>query len=228
VFGNPTLGPSNAEHLALGESLRLTDTLRADVTGFAKRMTDLAVRSPLATPKLAQALLPNGSGRSYGVQVLLRQEPWHGLFGWVSYTISRSERTTPAGTWRLFDYDQPHLLTFVASQRLGAWTLGTRLRVASGLPRTPIVGAFYDAAGDQYDPLFGPQNSIRLPTFWQLDARIDRRFEVGRVAVDAYLEALNLAAHANGEEYVYNIDYTERGTVNGLPFVAVVGVRVDL
>ncbi len=228
VFGNPTLGSSSAEHVALGESLRITDTLRADVTGFAKWMSDLAIRSPLATPKLAQALLPDGTGRSYGVQILVRQEPWHGAFGWVSYTISRSERTTPQGTWRLFDYDQPHLLTMVASQRLGAWTFGARLRVASGLPRTPVIGAFYDAAGDQYDPLLGPQNSIRLPTFWQLDARVNRRFDVGRVAVDAYLEALNVTDHTNGEEYVYDVDYTQRGTVTGLPFVAVIGVRVDL
>jgi hypothetical protein len=228
VFGNPTLGSSNAEHVALGESLRLTDTLRADVTGFAKWMGDLPIRSSLSTPKLAQALLPTGIGRSYGAQILVRQEPWHGLFGWVSYTISRSERTTLAGTWRLFDYDQPHLLTLVVSQRLGAWTLGARLRIASGLPRTPVIGAFYDAAGDQYDPLFGPQNSMRLPTFWQLDARVDRRFEVGRVAVDAYLEALNVTDHTNGEEYIYNLDYTQRATITGLPVVAVAGVRVDL
>jgi hypothetical protein len=160
--------------------------------------------------------------------VLVRQELWHGLFGWVSYTMSRSERTSPTGGWRLFDYDQPHVLTLVASERAGAWTFGTRLRIASGLPRTPVVGAFYDAAGDQYDPLFGPQNSIRLPTFWQLDARIDRRWSIGRAAVDAYLEGLNLTNHTNGEEYVYNIDYTQRGTVTGIPLVAVLGVRVDL
>jgi hypothetical protein len=228
VFGNPTLGSSTAQHVALGPSLRITESLRADVTGFAKWMSDLPIRSPPATPKLAQALLPDGAGRSYGIQVLVRQELWRGLFGWVSYTISRSERATPAGTWRLFDYDQPHILTAVASQRVGPWTFGARLRVASGLPRTPVVGAFYDATGDQHDPLFGPQSSIRLPTFWQVDARVDRRFDIGRAAVDAYVEALNLTNHTNGEEYVYNIDYTQRGTITGLPFVAVAGVRVDL
>jgi hypothetical protein len=198
------------------------------MTAFAKWMQDLPVRSPLATPKLAQALLQDGAGRSYGLQVLVRQDLWHGLSGWLSYTISRSERTAPTGSWRLFDYDQPHVLTFVASQRVGAWTFGTRLRIASGLPRTPVVGAFYDAAGDQYDPLFGPQNSTRLPTFWQLDARMDRRWSIGRAAVDVYLEALNLTDHTNGEEYVYNIDYTQRGTITGIPLVAVLGVRVDL
>ena len=228
VFGNPTLGPSTARHVSFGESLRISSSLRADVTAFSKWMSDLAVRSSLPTPTLAQALVPDGSGRSYGVQILVRQEAWHGLFGWVSYTLSRSERTTPAGAWRLFDYDQPHVLTLVASQQAGAWTLGARVRVASGLPRTPVVGAFYDATGDQYDPLFGPQNSVRLPAFWQIDARVDRRGSIGRAAFDAYLEVLNLTDHTNAEEYVYNLDYTRRGAVTGLPFVAVAGVKVEL
>ena len=43
-----------------------------------------ATRRP--TPRLAEALLQEGVGRAYGVQLLLRQQPWHGFFGWVAYT----------------------------------------------------------------------------------------------------------------------------------------------
>jgi hypothetical protein len=230
VFGNPTLGPALADHATLGESLRITETLSAEVVAFAKWMDNLAVRDPLPTPKLAQALVQTGAGRSYGVQFLVRQRPWRGLSGWVSYTISRSERRNgPGEGWRLFDNDQPHVLTVVASKVLGAWTVGARVRAASGLPRTPVTGAFYDAKDDQYDPLFGAQNSVRLPDFWQVDVRVDRSFPLARgVALRVYLEALNVTGNANGEEYVYNIDYTRRGTVNGLPFVALAGARVDL
>jgi hypothetical protein len=188
------------------------------------------VRDPSPTPKLAQALVQEGGGRAYGVQVLLRQQPWHGLFGWVAYTISRSERQDTPGTgWRLFDYDQPHVLTLVASKELGAWTVGLRFRYARGLPRTPVVGAFYDAKDDVYQPVFGAQNSIRLPDFWQLDVRVDRSFrlgDVGRLLV--YAEGLNVTNRANAEEYVYGVDYTQRGTVTGLPVIAVLGARVDL
>jgi hypothetical protein len=34
--------------------------------------------------------------------------------------------------------------------------------------------------------------------------------------------------HANAEEYIYNVDYTQRGTITGLPTIAVVGARVEL
>jgi hypothetical protein len=92
-----------------------------------------------------------------------------------------------------------------------------------------VIGAFYDAKDDLYEPVFGPQNSIRLPDFWQLDLRVDRSFllgDTGRLLV--YVEGLNVTNHTNGEEYIYNVDYTRRGTITGLPAIAVVGARVDL
>jgi TonB family protein len=230
VFGNPKLGPETADHATLGESLRITPTLSVEMVGFYKWMSNLAVRDPSPTPKLAQALIQEGVGRAYGMQLLLRQQPWHGLFGWVAYTISRSERQdTPGASWRLFDYDQPHVLTIVASKELGAWTLGLRFRYARGLPRTPVAGAFYDVKDDVYQPVFGAQNSIRLPDFWQLDLRVDRSFPLGDAArLLVYAEGLNVTNRGNAEEYVYNVDYRQRGTVTGLPVIAVLGARVDL
>ena len=230
VFGNPKLGPETADHASLGEAFELTPSLSLETVGFYKWMSNLAVRDPSPTPLLTQALLQEGVGRAYGVQLLLRQQPWHGFFGWVAYTISRSQRLdTPGASWRLFDYDQPHSLTVVASKEVGAWTFGTRFRFATGLPRTPVVGAFYDAKDDVYQPIFGAQNSIRLPSFWQLDVRVDRSFLLGDTArLLVYLEGLNVTNHANGEEYVYSVDYTRRGTITGLPIVAVLGARVEL
>ena len=230
VFGTPTLGPEKADHMSAGETLRLTDSLSAEVVGFYKWMSDLAVRDPSPNPKLANALVQDGVGKSYGVQLLLRQQPWHGFFGWVAYTISRSERRdAPGSGWRLFDYDQPHVLTMVGSKELGAWTIGARFRFATGLPRTPVLGAFYDARDDQYQPVFGAQNSIRLPSFWQIDLRVDRSFRLGEGArLLVYLEGLNVSNRSNGEEYIYNADYTRRGTVTGLPAIAALGARVEL
>jgi TonB family protein len=230
VFGTPTLGPERADHASVGENLKLTSSLSAEVVGFYKWMSELAVRDPSPTPKLASSLLQIGVGRAYGMQFLLRQQPWHGFFGWVSYTISRSERhDTPSAAWRLFDYDQPHVLAVVGSKDLGAWTVGARFRYATGLPRTPVTGAFYDATDDVYQPMFGAQNSIRLPPFWQVDLRIDRSFRIGEAArLLVYLEGLNVTNRSNGEEYIYNVNYTKRGTITGLPAIAVLGARVDL
>jgi hypothetical protein len=230
VFGNPKLGGETADHAMLGELLQVTPSLTLEALGFYKWMSGLAVRNPSPNPQLAQALLQEGVGRAYGLQVLVRQQPWRGWFGWVAYTVSRSERMdTPSSGWRLFDYDQPQALTVVASKELGPWTAGVRFRYARGLPRTPVAGAFYDAKDDVYQPIFGAQNSVRLPDFWQLDLRIDRTFVLGESAkVLVYLEGLNVTNRANGEESIYNVDYSRRSTITGLPVVAVLGARVDL
>jgi hypothetical protein len=229
VFGNPNLGPERAEHATLGESLRITETLTADVTAFYEWMHDLVVRDPSPTPPLAQALVQSGVGESFGVQLLLRQRPWAGFSGWVSCTLSHSTRRDAGTGWRLFDDDEPLVVAVVATKSLGDWTLGARFRFASGLPRTPVVGAFYDAKDDLFDPEFGPQNSNRLPNLWQIDLRVDRVFALGPTARAAiYLEGLNVAAHANAEDYVYSRDYTRRGVLTGLPFLASIGARVEL
>ena len=87
-------------------------------------------RSALPTPPLAQALTQDGIGRTYGGQVLLRQELVKGFFGWVTYSLIRSERRDhPGSDWRLFDYDQTHVLGVLASYELGhGWEAGARFR----------------------------------------------------------------------------------------------------
>jgi outer membrane receptor protein involved in Fe transport len=193
-------------------------------------MKDLVVRSRLTNPILARSLTQNGEGQSFGVQFLLRQEMWKGFIGWISYAISRSERRVEGEVdWRRFDFDQPHVLSIVGSQEIGRWTFGARFRYASGNPRTPVEGATYDARSDRYDPVFGPQNSIRIPSFWQLDLRIERLFPIGEhVRLLVFADVQNVTNRDNAEEIVYSPSFRERKTITGLPTIAVIGARLEL
>ncbi|WP_394822523.1 TonB-dependent receptor [Pendulispora albinea] len=230
IFGTPALGLSRALHASLGERITVLPGLTAEVTGFYKTMSDLVVRSRSVTPKLAQALVQDGEGRSYGLQLLVRRELGHGLSGWISYTMSRSERriAEPAARYRLFDFDQPHVLVVALSQELGRWVLGARFRYASGVPRTPVVGAYYDAVSDRSDPVFGLHNGARLPAFYQLDARVERSVPLGKdVLLALSLDVQNVTYRENAEEVVYSPDFRQRGYIRGLPTVAVVGARLE-
>jgi TonB family protein len=228
VFGSPTLGPSRAVHGTVGLAWRLTPTLTAELAGFVRRLDQLVLRSSLPTPALAQALVHDGVGRSYGGQLLLRQELVRGLFGWVTYSLSRSERKHAGeARYRLFDYDQTHVLGLVLSYERGPWTGGLRFRYATGAPRTPVEGAFYDARGAQFQPRFGRINTIRVGDFAQLDLRLERKWVLPPTVVTAYVEVQNVTAHANPEELTYNYDFTRRGVITGLPTLAVVGARLS-
>ena len=229
VFGNPKLNLSSALHVSLGVGFKITGTLSCELVGFYKQLYDLPARNELATPPLAQALTQDGIGRSYGGQVLLRQELFKGFFGWVTYSLSRSERKDhPDRDWRLFDYDQTHVLGVVASYEYRGWVAGVRFRYTSGMPRTPVIGAYYDSRGDQYQPIFGAQNSIRIPDFVQLDVRIEKTITFKRgVQLNIFADIQNITNRSNPEEIVYNYNFTQRDYITGLPILSVVGTRLQ-
>ncbi len=227
VFGNPRLGLQRAVHVTAGIAARLTGTLALEATAYYKHLDHLIMRNALPTPPLAEALVQDGVGRSYGAQILLRQELWKGFFGWITYSVSRSERRNhPGSAWRLFDYDQTHVLTLIASYEYKGWVFGTRLRYATGMPRTRVTGALYDVRSDRYQPVFGNQNTLRIPDFVQLDVRIEKTWTRKRVQINAYLDVQNVTAHANPEEILYNFDYAKRDYIKGLPILAVFGLKV--
>lgn len=226
-FGAPALTTSTATHALVGAAVQITRTLSAEVTGFGALTESLAVRAPSPAPARAQALVSTGEGRSYGVQVLVRQELARGFVGWFSYSLLRSERrSSPDAFWRLSDYDQTHVLTALFSYELGrGFEVGLRFRYATGSPRTPVASAWFDARRDRWEPVFGAQNSIRVSDFVQLDARVAKRFSIGRTTLDVSLEVQNVTNQANAEEIVYDPTFTRQGTISGLPLLPVLGAR---
>ena len=229
VFGNPNIGMSRAVHLSGGGAYKLTPTLSFETIAFYKRFYDLVSRSELPTPPTSQALTQDGVGRAYGVQMLLRQEVRKGFFGWLTYSLIRSERRDhPELAYRLFDFDQTHVFGILGSYSLGhGWELGGRFRYTSGVPRTPVVGSFINANTALYEPIFGPHNSIRIPAFYQLDARVEKAITMRQVKLSLFLDLQNLTNRKNPEELIYNFDFSRRATISGLPTLAVLGARMD-
>ncbi|HVV82034.1 MAG TPA: TonB-dependent receptor [Kofleriaceae bacterium] len=230
VFGNPTLGVIRAYHVSAGGTYKLTRALSGELVGFYKYVDDLASRSELPTPPLARALVEEGTGRAYGGQALLRLELTHGVFGWITASLIRSERKDhPDTDWRPLDYDQTAVVSVLGSYDLGhGWQAGARARYATGVPRTPVFDSFYDALHDRYEPLFGEHNSIRVPAFYQLDARIERTLTFLGKRTNVFLDVQNVTNRKNPEEIIYNFDYSSRKYITGLPTLAVIGARVEL
>jgi len=139
-FGNPQLGVSHGRHTCLGGVISsCATTFRSSKVVFYSHSTDLAVRQRLGD---AQTGPSPGSGRSGAartvVQLLLRKELSAKFFGWISYTLMRSERLDhPGGEYRLFDYDQTHVGAIVGLVRSGQgpFELGARLRYSTGYPK---------------------------------------------------------------------------------------------
>ena len=231
VFGNPTLNVGRALHGVLGGKLNLWPNFAFELTGFLTRSWDIGSRNPSANPQVSQVLVQEGEGRSTGAQVLVRKEKGDSrYFGWVAYTFLVSERRDAGQAgYRLFDYDQTHVLTALGALDLGAgFEAALRIRVATGYPRTPVTGAFYDAQEGRYEPLLGSRNTIRIPMFFQLDARVAKEFKFDNsTKLLIYLDVQNATNQSNPEEIAYSPDYSEERYVMGLPILPVLGARFE-
>jgi TonB dependent receptor/TonB-dependent Receptor Plug Domain len=224
--GNPNLTHFRAFQGSGGVEQRLGGSGKVSVEGFYKRVEDIVVGTE---NREAPQFVNGGEGRIYGAE-LAGQASWSRGFAYLAYTLSRSERRREgAEAWRSFDQDQTHVLALAVSQGLGrGWTIGARFRVVSGNPTTPITGSVYDVRTGVYLPTYGATNSLRDPTFNQLDARVEKVWQVGPAKVAAYVDVQNVYAAKNAEGYRYSFDYSKREAVSGLSLFPNLGVRGEL
>lgn len=171
-----------------------------------------------------------GDGRAYGIEVMVRRKPGRAWNGWLSYTLSRSERRDdPADAYSLFDFDQTHNLTLVASYAFpSGWSLGGRFRLISGNPYTPWENRYHNLDSGGFVGLEDPTQGVnyaRLPPFHALDLRVDRAFVFDTWRLNLSLEVQNAYNRRNVEIPYYNFDYGEQQAIYGLPILPSFGIR---
>lgn len=211
---------------SFGVEQELGEHLELSVEGFYNLMDDLIGRAPDENGILRYNNLARG--RVYGAEAMLRYRADEHFFGWLSYTLSRSERTRgPGEETKRFDLDQPHILTALGSYTFGGgWEIGARFRYVTGNLYTPCLGSLYDAAATEYVCVRGAELSKRLPPFHQLDVRVDKRFVFSSFTLGVYLDVINVYNRTNPDFIGYNFDFTKsRPETGSLPLVPSLGVR---
>ncbi|MDX2091442.1 MAG: energy transducer TonB [Kofleriaceae bacterium] len=137
--------------------------------------TDIVTTSP--GEELVDRLTRPQLGRAYGLELMLRRQAKTGVYGWVSYTLSRSERMRD-GEWVPFDFDRSHLVNVVAGLPLPRnWDLGARVQYQSGKPVTTTAG----------------YNTARSNGFVRFDVRVDKRVAWRDWLLDFYVDITNIA-----------------------------------
>ncbi len=211
VYGNPNLVPLEADHAIAGYEW-LDGEKNARVEVYHKSYRRLVTND-------AQAYYANGGhGFARGVDVFLKASH-RDLGGWLSYGYLDSKRLElddPRAV--VATYGVRHSGTLVAQYRVaGSWTLGTRVTASSGAPYKPVVGRTYDGARGIWRPVYGENNSGRLPAFSRVDLRATHLFSLPAVGglkassvCVAYVEAMNVLNRHNTLRYSYSADYAER------------------
>ncbi|MEQ1567124.1 MAG: TonB family protein [Myxococcota bacterium] len=237
VIDEPTLRPQRAWQTSAGLEQKLGSRATLEVTAFDNWLTDLvsgredAFRffsgpppiGPLDTDPYAN----DGTGRIYGVEGMIRYGTER-TAAWLSATFARSTRTDrPGDVAELFDYDQPVVLTALASQELPRrWRIGARFRVSSGNPYTPVVNRFFDLDNRAWVPVYDAEvDGERLPGFGSIDVRVDKDIVYRNWTLTLYVDAQNVTNRQNIEVMSWTDDFSAEAPITGLPVVPAFGVR---
>jgi hypothetical protein len=233
-FGNPNLLYNQAVHYGTGLEHNFDEHFSIGIECFYKniyhRVVDTDQRAAAARGLLDPPPFDNGGiGRIYGVEVAGRKLASGRWFGFLSYTLMRSERKDHQDPWRLFNFDQTHIFTAASNVRLGrGWELGAVLRLVSGNPYTPIVGASYAETTGSYSPEFGSVNSRRAPLFNRIDVRAEKQWRFDHFRLAFYLDVQNAYNAKNREGVIYNGNFKESSMIRGLPIIPIIGLRGEL
>lgn len=192
-IGSLSHGLQSAAQASEGVEAALPEDLTLAATAFLNNYFELTDAVATCTANGAAStqlgcLDERTRGRSFGVELLLRRSFSNRIGGWISYTLSRStvQAAHPvAGEAQVpSSFDRPHVLNAAIAVDLGRqWRAGGRFTYYSGLPYTGAGGAI----------LGPPAADARLPDFWRIDLRLEKRWIIAnRWTVAAVLEGMNV------------------------------------
>jgi hypothetical protein len=212
---NPVL--QTAIQMSQGASVALPGDVIVQTTGFLHTyldMTDLTATCPSVfgagvllgnAPGITDnlCLTQHVRGRAFGGELLVRRNVTNRLSGWIAYTLSRSTREAPQPgllgggpvVETLASFDRTHVVNVVASYDLGSsWRAGARFVAYTGLP--------YSNTRDGI--AVPPYNGERMPAFYRVDLRLEKRWRVSWGTLALVFEGMNvtlnkevLAAHCS-------------------------------
>jgi hypothetical protein len=146
--------------------------------GFYKEMQhqiDYIDGAELLRNEALEAELLSGDGRAYGLELYLKKRKGR-LNGWVSYTLSRSERRVEginSEAWYPTRFDRTHNLYAVGNFELSPrWSISSNFVFSSGVPGT------FPTNRIEYQGYIVPhnnqnlRNNYRIPAYHRLDLSI--------------------------------------------------------
>ncbi len=137
-------------------------------------------------------------GRSYGIELLAQQKLQKGFYGIVALTLVRSEFQDKNNNYVPSAWDNRYIVSMTGGKIFKKnWEVGAKLRISGGAPYTP-----YDLATSSlktnYD--INPQgtlnysklNTERLGNFYQLDVRVDKKYNFKKISFNIFMDIQNL------------------------------------
>lgn len=177
----PFIKPQQVDQVAIGYFKNFkNNTFETSIEAYYKQLdhlVDYIDGANLLTNNNLETELLSGKGRSYGLELYIKKNKGR-LTGWLSYTLSKSERQVKGlggndpgingGKYYAANFDKRNDLSITTMYKLNdRWAIAANFIYATGAPTTYPVGR-YEYAG-LVVPQFESRNSQRLPDYHRLD-----------------------------------------------------------
>ncbi|MDN4166714.1 TonB-dependent receptor [Cytophagales bacterium LB-30] len=168
--------PERADQWVLGYFRNFQDNrFETSVEGYYKTMSnqiDYINGAQLLLNDSLEGDLLYGKGRSYGLEFFAKKNTG-ALTGWISYTLSRSERQIEGinqGNWYRAKYDKTHNLSVVGIYELNErWSFSGNFTYSTGVVTTfPNARWEYEGITIPYNTN-DVRNNFRVPAYHRLD-----------------------------------------------------------
>ncbi|NQW30687.1 MAG: TonB-dependent receptor [Ignavibacteria bacterium] len=222
--------------------------LRIQVEGYYKSYANYPVRqfrpqavlSPFGfddvysdIPFGLEPLSSTGTGNSYGIEFFIQKKlsqnsPFYGL---ISLTLNRTQFVASDSINRLGAFDTPFISTTAIGWRPnGEWEFSTKFRASEGLTYTPFI-TNEQRANETGFPVGSRDFSLynqggRLPFFYALDIRIDKRWFLSGVQIITYIDIQNLTGRKNVSGYQWNQQTLSIRTQESIGILPSIGINV--
>jgi len=212
ILADQSLAPSKAIHYVAGASWENAEYL-VDIEGFYKDQSNLVeFTQRYRRQALDLYTFLSGNGTVQGAEFLL-QKKFGMLNGWISYTLSKSEKRFPEinyGEYFPSENDQNHELKLVGILSPGSgWNISSTFIFATGKPYTAPISQYsltmLDNTTYSYTHV-SEKNAYRLPDYHRLDFSVSKKFRVGKNSLNAGLSIFNVYNRANISYYEYNLE----------------------
>jgi hypothetical protein len=218
------LPPEQADHYVIGFSRNPIPSVSINSEAYYKKYRSLVIynwdKTNVTEPDYVQ-----GSGASYGIEVMLRSSfSWIDFYG--TYALSWAEINNQAMVYYPRYDRRHHLNLMVVGRPLKGVSATLRWEFGSGFPYSQSVGyigrpsledelpgEFEYAEGTPY-MLLGPKNAARLPAYQRLDASVSYDFRLIGLDVSLGADVLNVYDNKN----IFYFDRVTGQQVNMLPF----------
>jgi hypothetical protein len=237
---NQNLGFNKAHHLIVGYDRSLTKYLRVKVESYYQQLFNIAVENDPTSPLsslvveegfVTEAMVNEGAGKNYGVELTLEQFLHNNLYFLLSGSLYNSEYKALDGVWRNTRFNGKHALSFTAGKEFNwkknrVFGLNLRTIYTGGFWTTPIdVEKSKELGETRY--MESLAFTTKLPDYFRTDFRVSLKRNYTKSTTTLSLDFQNVTNHQNLGGQYFDAQSGELKNWYMLPILPVLSYKIE-